>query len=81
MSEVNNGGPAFPRPATKDQWGIAQNGMTLRDYFAAKALCLGGEFFHNYANGCSAPEHMAAVCYEISDAMLKSRKPIDEEKP
>ena len=33
MSKINDGGPAFPVEA-----GINCRGMTLRDYFAAKAL-------------------------------------------
>ena len=35
MSEINTGGPAFPlkEPLTSDS-----EGMTLRDYFAAKAM-------------------------------------------
>lgn len=35
MSTDNNGGPAFPIGSTPEEWG---NGMTLRDYFAAKAM-------------------------------------------
>jgi hypothetical protein len=46
MSKIDNGGPAFPRPAfttsdvtIQDFNGHAeQDGMTLRDYFAAKAM-------------------------------------------
>lgn len=35
MSEtINTGGPAFPRG--QDPWGECNNGMSLRDYFAAK---------------------------------------------
>ena len=39
--EVLNGGPAFPQVDLKDHYGMLvpdrQAGMTLRDYFAAKA--------------------------------------------
>ena len=35
MSTKNDGGPAFPIGSTPGDWG---NGMTLRDYFAAKAI-------------------------------------------
>ena len=35
MSTKNDGGPAFPIGSTPEEWG---NGMTLRDYFAAKAM-------------------------------------------
>lgn len=43
-------------------------GMTLRDYFAAKAMQ--GIF----ANGCThSPEELARVCYVAADAMLEER--------
>ena len=35
MSDTNTGGPAFPAPAGVAH--ITDQGMTLRDYFAAKA--------------------------------------------
>jgi hypothetical protein len=34
VSARNDGGPAFPR----DHRSLGHNGMTLRDYFAAKAM-------------------------------------------
>ncbi len=34
MTDKNNGGPAFPNQSGDDR---DNNGMTLRDYFAAKA--------------------------------------------
>ena len=51
IDTINDGGPAFPlkQPLTSDYLG-----MSLRDYFAAKALCgmeitaevtMGGSFF------------------------------------
>lgn len=52
-------------------------GLTIRDYFAAKAM---DAILHKYFNvgetaeslieGC---EVMAALCYDIADAMLKER--------
>ena len=60
MSEKDTGGPAFPT-------GTAFQGMTLRDYFAAKAL-----------QGMSAEINdevrAARWCYEMADAMLEARK-------
>ena len=41
---MNTGGPAFPRPFSFHEGDVrggprlAQDGMTLRDYFAAKAM-------------------------------------------
>ena len=65
---ANNGWPAFPGP---HDW-RRDSGMTLRDYFAAKAL----------QGICAAPEHLdrigsfknaAETAYELADAMLAAR--------
>ena len=76
MSGKDNGGPAFPRPlsmAHEDAVYHAQNGMTLRDWFAGQALA--GEMatwtesdVSPYANS------VAKRCYKIADAMLEARK-------
>ena len=56
--------PAFP-----DQY---KDGMTLRDYFAAKAM---QGFMANKANPMHfQPENDAAWAYTIADAMLKARE-------
>ena len=64
MSDKNTGGPAFPfKGAINDS-----SGMTLRDYFAAKAmqgLC---------ANGGVVADDMAKAAYILADAMLKARE-------
>lgn len=74
MKKQNNGGPAFPLSC---KWDEPQfNGMTLRDYFAAKAL---GVMCSSNVNGTgtfSSPggrETVASVCYQMADAMLKAR--------
>jgi len=43
MSTPNDGGPAFPVPPAicsgpNNEWSYASDGLTIRDYFAAKAL-------------------------------------------
>lgn len=38
MNKQNNGGPAFPGPDQREQRENIHEGMTLRDYFAAKAM-------------------------------------------
>jgi hypothetical protein len=81
MSEKNGGGAAFARPAgdyngTKSGNG-AQSGMTLRDYFAAKAMqalldartatktgVVGVNCFEN---------QIAGHAYAIADAMIRAR--------
>lgn len=76
MSEpIKTGGPAFPRPAgdysgTKHGNG-AQSGMTLRDYFAAKAMH--ASMTADPANEVDAESH-ARWAYEMADAMLKARE-------
>ena len=38
MSNTSTGGPAFPTTKPLEHWGDPNQGMTLRDYFAAKAM-------------------------------------------
>jgi hypothetical protein len=58
--------PAFPTPII----GVMQHqGMTLRDYFAARAL--GGLI--NYSPEPSEHEAIAELCYSLADAMLRAR--------
>jgi hypothetical protein len=61
--------PAFPAPAGVAH--ITEQGMTLRDYFAAKAMTglLTAEIVGEYSN-----EHVAEIAYLIADAMLKARE-------
>ena len=64
---INDGGPAYPTPA-----GVQHNdGMTLRDYFAAAALK--GQA-HRFAHPHEYRELLAQDCYDIADAMLKARE-------
>jgi hypothetical protein len=57
---------AFPTSQIADS-----NGMTLRDYFAAKAMTglLTAEIVGEYSN-----DHVAEIAYRIADAMLKARE-------
>jgi hypothetical protein len=64
----DDGGPAFPHP---DYLGSGQYGMSLRDYFAAKALMGMLANQHPYQ---ASDEHMfARDAYVLADAMLKAR--------
>jgi hypothetical protein len=49
MSNTNTGGPAFPAFEHHAGYGqmLAVGGMTLRDYFAAKALPISYQFWMN----------------------------------
>jgi hypothetical protein len=73
MSNTNTGGPAFPHhfQAGRDMVHECE-GMTLRDYFAAKAM-------QGYASSADwridmGPEETAFAAYKQADAMLKARE-------
>ena len=75
MSNTNTGGPAFPRPSFGPN--EPADGMTLRDYFAAKALptvisdwLQTGDIFPDV----EIAEVIARDCYIVADAMLKARQ-------
>jgi hypothetical protein len=65
----NNGGPAFP--SDSNQYGPAA-GMTLRDYFAAKALSTVQAYSQEDVSTWS-PEDFAKHAYALADAMLAAR--------
>lgn len=75
MDKVNNGGPAFPREDyqangyDKGFEKLGQEGMSLRDYFAAKAMqgVLVNGYFDRF-------ESVALDAYALADAMLKARE-------
>lgn len=77
MSTINNGGPAFPIPLQPDQsWqGMAPcDGMTLRDYLAAKAI---QGFCANVNTQPTTQNHfdnLAEDAWRMADAMLKARE-------
>ncbi len=66
-ADTNTGGPAFPVA----YGGGRIEGMTLRDYFAAKAMqgiCASGPT-SDWSN-----TRIAVEAYEMADAMLKARQ-------
>ena len=69
MSNTNiNGGPVFP-----SEIGTISKGMTLRDYFAAKAM----EVDYTLAKSFTDPDwrySIALDAYKMADAMLKARE-------
>jgi hypothetical protein len=66
MSNTNTGGQAFPNEGFNG-WGKPEEGMTLRDYFAAKAM-------QSVFPLCKTYAYAAQECYAIADAMLKARE-------
>jgi hypothetical protein len=92
MPNEYHGGPAFPRPASEDHRQGSQrdgdvhvpdqNGMTLRDYFAAAAMqglvASGGVVPTIEARAQFGREgvqlgSLAMQAYRMADAMLKTR--------
>ncbi len=75
----DNSGPAFPVPLNPGQpWqGMAPcDGMTLRDYFAAKALQavqMPQSHMHDHE---SVYDRIASHCWKMADAMLKAREAV-----
>jgi hypothetical protein len=64
--------PAFPLHNHGAQTlGMHLTGMSLRDYFAAKAMQ--GLFSHKPWNIVYRPEDWAKESYQMADAMLKAR--------
>lgn len=79
MGNLDNGGYAFPipnadfqtfAPSTVEEYKRVQSGMTLRDYFAAKAMQGIISSDCNYG----AFSDLASDAYCIADAMLKARE-------
>jgi hypothetical protein len=65
----DTGGSAFPAPATNATF--ASSGMTLRDYFAAKAMQ--GLLASGIECGPDDVASVVASAYILADAMLKAR--------
>lgn len=69
MKEEIENPPAFPRTSNEDDF-VAE-GMTLRDYFAAKAMQM------ILKNSCAVNDYdrdeRSQSAYSIADAMLKER--------
>jgi hypothetical protein len=68
-----NNPPAFPNEGFNG-WGEPEKGMTLRDYFAAKAMqaVITGYATQNKVDSYS--DYWAGFAYEMADAMLRARE-------
>ena len=82
----DTGGPAFPGKQKAllikrqhadivNEYDIEKNGMTLRDYFAAKAMqgLMASSAEHNHADELIF-KAVAMAAYKQADAMLEARK-------
>lgn len=68
ITDPEHGGTAFPVPSP----GSLEPGMSLRDYFAAKAL---QGLWANSESIAGDFKLDAQACYEMADAMLRAREP------
>ena len=68
----DTGGPAFPTDNARQNESPSYHfeGMTLRDYFAAKAM----PAYFSDGEGYSHKDAAADWAYEMADAMLKARE-------
>lgn len=88
MTTINDGGPAFPSPADRTSEGVIAShqefGMTLRDYFAAKAMAalICEPPWNEGSNAIvtslvtttgNAAHRFSIAAYVIADAMLAAR--------
>lgn len=75
MSEIKDGGPAFPGVEKTEYPSCSVEtpypGMTLRDYFAAKAMAA---FIGNNKTGLIDMPRMAEGAYKMADFMLRARE-------
>jgi hypothetical protein len=73
MSEIKTGGPAFPLQSIGPEFPPGYTGMTLRDYFAAKAMQ--GLLAQSMGTALGSDPYFAAeYAYAMADAMIKSRE-------
>lgn len=81
--EIETGGPAFPiadmdfqtfKPSTVDEHKRLLSGMSLHDYFSAKAMAA---LIHRYADvnidDLKVLEEIATRASNMADAMIKAR--------
>ena len=79
IEHINDGGPAFPVPEVFDERRgetvqYASPGMTLRDYFAAKAMQGDIASMAYQLDPVDTDEIIAQRAYIIADAMLRARE-------
>lgn len=79
MSNTNTGGPAFPQVSTDQNGDLYQPGLSMRDYFAAKAMqsLILDSFYQSEGKIKGWDEFadsLADEAYEIANAMIQARE-------
>ena len=72
MSVIEDGGPAFPAPEFSRS--SVTEGMSIRDYFAAKAMDGFNKYMVDYGWDHDVLVGHAKQAYAVADAMLEVRK-------
>lgn len=67
---TNDGGPAFPQGEAVGDISKLEGGMSLRDYFAAKAL---QGICADPSTAGTPGKDIVAECYDLADAMIAAR--------
>ena len=71
MAQDNTGGQAFPVVDPKND--VSESGMTLRDWFAGRAINAAWDALDKgYYDGGNT--EVARCAYQMADAMLKARE-------
>ncbi len=71
MSNTNTGGPAFPWCGDLNECPTINLGISIRDYFAAKAM---QTYMHNEIWNPDTYKNAAEKSYRMADAMLRARE-------
>ena len=77
---MRDNAPAFPQhhvdndPRNAEPFHYVDGGMTLRDYFAAKAMDGFNKHMVDYGWGPEILEAHAKQAYAVADAMMEARK-------
>ena len=69
MNKQKHGGPAFPNSRHVGELTVVDGGMTLRDYFAAKAM----QGLLADSNVIGSTKNVSTAAYKMADAMLAER--------
>ncbi|MGX6999865.1 hypothetical protein [Caballeronia sp. KNU42] len=74
MGEID-GGSAFPQSKGAGDLWVAEGGLSMRDYFAAKALAamIGQPDKDPENRGAKGVPRLAQFAYEYADAMITAR--------
>ena len=75
-TKIDDGGPAFPTIEIPHRMDTPHPGMTLRDYFAAKAIDSNmreAVEWYSAGNNCDVYARAAAGAYRMADAMIAAR--------